>query len=78
MQEYLKDFQMVFVNMLADDGKLNCPWTAEYVCLSLCVSVESTICKGWFNLLSLSLTVSPSYPYCSLVFHILTLPPSQL
>ena len=28
LQEYLKDFQMVFVNMLADDGKVNCLWTA--------------------------------------------------
>ena len=33
MQEYLKDFQMVFVNMLTDDGmyvcmyvKVDCQW----------------------------------------------------
>ena len=38
MQEYLKDFQMVFVNMLTDDGM--------YVCMLRWIVSESTMYRG--------------------------------
>lgn len=71
MQEYLKDFQMVFVNMLTDDG--------TYVCMYVKVDCQwIRRVQRWSSLISLS--YSCSKPILPLLFSSLPhpFPPLQL